>query len=139
MVGSSVSIRELHRHEAGHRDGDEKLPEHRFEIGQTAGKWVDRNDVAITGGCQRGEAEIQHAPGFLRAASLDNEIGKGARAQFPDQAISRREDTREVQIHHDGALKPTKSNASRRIDRMPDNPSQGRKGEDITATAEHNY
>jgi hypothetical protein len=110
-----------------------------LEISQAAGKWVDRNDVAITGGCQCGEAEIQHAPGFLRAASLDNEIGEGARAQFPDQAISRCEDTREVQIHHDGALKPTKSNASRRVDRMPHNPSQGSKGQDITAAAEYNY
>src|SRR5262249_38165276 len=128
-----------HRHEAGNRDRDEELPEDRLKIGKAARKWVDRNYVAITGGCQRGEAEIQHASDFLRAASLDNEISESARAQFPDQAISRRENTREVQIHHDSALKPTKSNASRRIDRMPHNPSQGRKGEDITAAAEYNY
>src|SRR5215469_15093309 len=93
---SSVSIREFHRDETGHRDGDEKLPEHRLKIGQTAGKWVDRYDVAITGGCQRGEAEIQHAPDFLRAAPLDNEIGKGARVQFPNQAISRCEYTQSL-------------------------------------------
>src|SRR6516165_11093640 len=82
--GSSASVGEFHRHEAGNRDGDEELPEDRLKIGQAAGKRIDRNNVAVAGGCQCREAEIQHAPDFFRTPFRRDEIGEGTRAQFPD-------------------------------------------------------
>src|SRR3974377_2449719 len=88
-------------HEAGDRDGEIELSKDRLEIGQAASKRIDRNDVAITGGRQRGEAEIPHAPDFLRAASLYNEIGKGAGAQLPDKGVGRGKDRRETLIDYD--------------------------------------
>src|SRR5439155_23446979 len=92
-------------------------PDDRLQIGQAAGEWIDRDDVAVTRGGQRGEAEIQHGRDFLRTAHSGKEVVEGSRAQLPDQAIGRGEERREAQIKYDRPLKAVRCNTARSIDR----------------------
>ena len=124
-------------HEPGDRNGEVELPEDRLEIGEAASERIDRDDVPVTGGGQRGQAEIQPGPDFLRAACSGTEIGERAGVQLPDQGIGLGEDRREVQIQHDCTVKAAKCNTARRTDRMRHHPGQGREGEDVAAAAEH--
>src|SRR5215467_14022709 len=81
LDGSPAAVCEFHRHEAGNGDGEKKLPEHRLQVGHTAGEWIDRDDVPVARGGQRGEAEIQHDRDFFRVALRGNEIDEGVWAQ----------------------------------------------------------
>jgi hypothetical protein len=59
-------------YEAGNRDGKVELPDDYLQIGQAASEWIDRNDIPVTRGGQRSEAEIEHARDLLRAAGWGN-------------------------------------------------------------------
>jgi ABC-type transport system substrate-binding protein len=78
---SLASVCKFQGYEAGNRDGEVELPDDCLQIGQAASKWIDRNDVPVTRGGQRGEAEIQHGPDFLRAAcwgdNINDQLGVG--------------------------------------------------------------
>src|SRR5260370_21769050 len=134
---SSASVCEFQGYEAGNRDSEVELPDDRLQIGQAAGEWIDRDDVPVTRGGQRGEAEIQHGRHFLRTARSGKEIDEGARAQLPDQAKGRGEDRREAQIKYDRTLKAVKCNPTGSIDRVRYYPSQRGEGENVAAAAEH--
>lgn len=124
-------------HEAGDRDGEIELPEHRLEIGQAAGERVDRHDVAITGRGQGREAEIKHCRHFAEVARGGSEIGKGGRAQLPNQAKRRGKDSPKIQLYHGRALKAVQGDTARRINRKSHHPGQRREGNDIAAAAKH--
>src|SRR4029077_707233 len=109
----------------------------RLQIGQAAGKRVDRNDVPVTRRGQRRQAEIKHGPDFLRPAHRGKEIDEGVRAKLPDEAIGRSEDRREAQIKYGSTLKAVKCNTARSVDRVRYYPSQRREGENVTAPVEH--
>src|SRR5215469_15585053 len=56
--GSSKPVLQFHRYQAGNGDSEEELADDGLEIGQAAGQWIDRNDVAVTRRGQRGKTEI---------------------------------------------------------------------------------
>ena len=61
----SSAVCQFHAHQSGNRDGKEKWPNNRLQIGKAPRERIDRHDVPITGGRQRGEAEIQHGRNFF--------------------------------------------------------------------------
>src|SRR5438270_88393 len=54
---------------------------------------------------------------LLRAVCSGKDIGEGARAQLPDQAICGGEDRREAKIKYNRTLQAVKCNTARSIDR----------------------
>ena len=80
MQQIAASIREFQGYEAGNRDGEKELPDDRLQIGQAAGKGIDRHDVPVTRGGQRGEAEIQHGRHLLRIVRRGYEVDERIRA-----------------------------------------------------------
>ena len=133
----SAPVFEFQRYEARNGNSEIELPEDRFQIGQAAGEWIDRNDIPITRGGQRGKAEIQHGPDFLQAAQRGKDIGEGVSTQLPDQPKGRGEDRREAQIKYNRTLKAVKCNTARSIDRVRYYPSQRGKGKNAAGAAEH--
>src|SRR6516162_9561457 len=53
--GSSASVCEFQCYEAGDRDGEVEMPDHRLQISPATGEWVDCNYVSVTRGGQCGE------------------------------------------------------------------------------------
>ena len=52
-----ASVCEFHRHKAGDRDSEMEWPNNRLQTGQRPGERIDRNNIPITCGSQRREAE----------------------------------------------------------------------------------
>ena len=62
----SSTVCQFHAHQPGNRDGQKYWPNNRLQIGEAPRERIDWYDVPITGGRQRGEAEIQHGGDFVR-------------------------------------------------------------------------
>src|SRR6516225_8037135 len=87
----SAAVCQFHAHKPGNRDGKEQWPNNRLQIGEAPRERIDRYDVPITGGRQRGEAEIKHGGDFVRIYRRRSNVGERVRDQLPDEAISRGE------------------------------------------------
>jgi hypothetical protein len=58
-----ASVCEFHRHKAGDRDSEMEWPNNRLQTGQRPGERIDRNNIPITCGSQRREAESSKKKG----------------------------------------------------------------------------
>jgi len=76
-----------HAHQSGNRDGQKYWPNNRLQIGEAPRERIDWHDFPITGGRQRGEAEIQRDRDFLLIGRFLDEAAK----LYADALQSKRE------------------------------------------------
>jgi len=132
----SSAVCQFHAHQPGNCDGKEQWPNNRLQIGEAPCERIDWHDVPITGGRQRGEAEIQRVGDFVRICRRRrSNAGEGIREQLPNQAISRGENHGEVQIKDYRTQKALQCDAAGGIDRMRYHPNQRRERKYLTAVA----
>src|SRR6516164_139683 len=128
---------EFQGHEASDRDGEIEWPDNGLQIGKAAGKWVEQRDVAVAGGGQCREAEIERRGEFARAGRGGRQVGKSAGGQLPHEAEARPEHRRQAKIHYDRALQTMERNTARRVDRVRHDPSKSRENEYESALVKH--
>src|SRR6516162_5614196 len=133
---SAAAVCQFQCYQAGYRYGEIEWLNNRFQIGQAAGEGIERHDGPVTSRSQCGEAKIQHGRDFLRTAHMGGEIGKGAGAQLPDQAVGRGKNRCEAQINYDCTLKAMKCDTTRSVDGMRYHPGQRGEGKNFTAAAQ---
>src|SRR6516165_1369074 len=75
----SSAVCQFHAHKPGNGNGKKKWPDNRLQIGEAPCERIDRDDVPITGGRQRAEAEIQHDGDFSRVSRRHGDVDEGAR------------------------------------------------------------
>src|SRR5580704_4397781 len=90
-AASLLLMRELQRHQPRHQRRGIKLAEDRLEIAEAARDRMHGRDVAIAGGRQRREAEIDQLRCELRTV-LDLQADKGLGIEGAEKGVKRRED-----------------------------------------------